>query len=237
MKFRRFTDDGLTQFRVFLDRLKTEDPKLDPPTDLLMGKRFTEELDPAIELKPQPFARRMDFACWLDGAAGDRLPRQDVHFWAWLSLALFDQVCPKNGHGKRTAREDAWYIPRFEDRQRNYRHVLFGSYLIYRLAKDQDADASVLLSNRLDKLGHFWYQIASRQDLIGNPSVVGAASQLYFDASKGRAKVGAVSKKPGSVFRFVKLLNQFDRVWDLRLRGVDGIIALLPQEFDDFHAD
>ncbi|XAL98687.1 hypothetical protein OT109_13995 [Phycisphaeraceae bacterium D3-23] len=183
----------------------------------------------------------MDFACWLHDAvteAGSKIERTDTHFWAWLSLALFDQVCPTNGNGERKAHEVAWYIPAFEDRRRNYRHVLYGSHMIYSLYEENPSNADVFLSNSLTTLGHFWYQIVSRQDLIGNPSIVSAATRLYFNQRKMKPKVGSVStNKPGSIFRFVKVLNQFDRVWDLHLRGTDGILELLPNEFSAFQAD
>jgi len=92
----------------------------------------------------------------------------------------------------------------------------------------------LLLTNKLTTLGHFWYQLASRQDLVTNPAVVGAATKLYLNGSTKKAKRGATSQSSGGIFRFVKVMNQFDCVWDLRLRGVDGIIDLLPQEFSRF---
>ncbi|MEM6256842.1 MAG: hypothetical protein AAGI37_00850, partial [Planctomycetota bacterium] len=139
MRFRRFNDEGLAHFRDYLERLKNKDPKLDPPKELLEDDRFSQRLPQLIEAEPVPFAKRMDFACWLHDAAKEakaEVPRTDTHFWAWLSLALFDQVCPVNGYGKRKVNEIAWYIPAFEDRRRNYRHVLSGSYAIFYLYKD-----------------------------------------------------------------------------------------------------
>jgi len=240
MRFRRFNDEGLARFRDYLDRLKHEDPKLDPPPGLLNDDRYSSLLEPAIHAEPQPFARRMDFACWLHDVAKDagvEIPGADKHFWAWLSLALFDQVCPVNDRGHRTVRELAWYIPMLDDRRRHYRHILYGSYTIFYIYRDKPEIADLLLMNKLPKLGHFWYQIASRQDLVSNPSVIGAATKIYVDTMSMRPKSRSATQAPGAVFRFVKLMNQLDRVWDLRLRGVDGILEVLPPEFSSFIPD
>jgi hypothetical protein len=244
MHLKAFNQKGIAAFTEYLDALRL-DPARPVPTDLLDKSTLTRPLPQPISAPPPPpapegFATRMDFACWLHDAAkaaDTDIPRKDAGFWAWLTLALFDQVCPANAKHERKVNELAWYIPAFDDSRRHYRHALFGSYLIYSIYADKPELVDIFLSSKLNSLGHFWYQIVSRQDLISNPAVVGAASLLYFDKNKNRQKRGASSKKPGSVFRFVKLLNQFDRVWDLRLRGVDGIIELLPQEFDGFHAD
>jgi hypothetical protein len=171
--------------------------------ELLTADRFSEPLAVTIRAEPQPFARRMNFTCWLHDAvkaAGANIPRKDAGFWAWLTLALFDQVCPANASRERRVNEIAWYIPAFDDSRRHYRHCLFGSYQIFLLHLERPDDAAIFLSSNLNNLGHFWYQIVSRQDLISNPAIVGAATCLYFDHKRNKPKVGAVSKKPGSVF-------------------------------------
>ncbi len=240
MNLRRFTDTGLAAFRDYLRRLKDQDPTLDPPRDLLDDDASAQPLSPNIEATLRTFRNRGDFARWLHDAAAaadTAPPGNDPHFWAWLTLALFDQVCPARD-GKRTPRETAWYIPAVRDPRRIYRHALYGSHTVYDASRKNGADAAIFLSNSLTRLGHFWYQIASRQDLITNPAVVSAATGLYFDPRAGRAKPGAATQKPGGVFRFVKLLNQLDRTWDLRLLSPNAVLDLLPAEFDPFkHTD
>lgn len=236
MQLRRFNDQGVKTFAIYLDTLRAN-PTTPVPESLLNDPKLTQPLDPPIEAEPQTFNTRMDFVCWLYDAAkeaGANVPRRDAGFWAWLTLALFDQVCPKNNRGDRTLREFAWYIPVLEDGRRHYRHILYGSYTIFHIYRDKPETAYILLVNKLTILGHFWYQLASRQDLVSNPAVVGAATKLYLDTVNMRHKPRSVTQVPGAIFRFVKLMNQLDRVWDLRMQGTKGILDVLPQEFTPF---
>lgn len=94
---RRFRDAGLEEFRAYLVRLK-ENRTLAPPEFLLEGPEFSEPLVPSVRAEPRSFENRFVFAAWLDDtfrAAGAEAPRAtDVKFWSWLTLFLFDQVCP-----------------------------------------------------------------------------------------------------------------------------------------------
>lgn len=236
MQFRRFNDAGIEAFREYLQRLRAE-PTSPPPLSLLTNNEVSAPLTPAISAEPDTFDSRMDFARWLhtaSEAADATIPRGDAGFWAWLSLALFDQVCPVDGNGMRTVREDARYIAMLQDARRHYRHLLFGPYSIFHLHRDDPDAAGVLLYGELTTLGHHQYQIASRKDLLGNKNVLSAATLLYIDEQTGRTKRGSVSQRNGSVFRFVRIVNQLERVWDLMATDARQIIEMLPSEFDRF---
>ncbi len=236
MEIRRLNDRGLREFSSFLDRLRQE-PGLLVPDQLLTGTYTTEVIDPRLVLDLPRFVDRMDFGDWLHNFASSNsweIPRRDRGFWSWLTLYFFDQVCPADASGRRNVREQAWNIPAFDDSRRHYRHVLYGSYEVYYQFQEDPTAAGLLLSIDLTTVGQFWFQLVSRQELITNPAVVGAATQLYLDNATGKAKRGATSQGAGGIFRFVKLINQLDRVWDLRLRGVGGILSLLPREFEKF---
>jgi hypothetical protein len=92
----------------------------------------------------------------------------------------------------------------------------------------------VLLHSPLSRTGHFWYQLASRQELVSNPAIMEAATQLYLEQGGTKQKRGSTSQVPGGVFRFAAVLNQFDTVWDLYAMKKGQILALLPSEFDRF---
>lgn len=236
MELRRLNDRGIREFSLYLDRLR-QDSSRSVPDALLTGTHVTEVVEPRLLLDKPKFTDRMDFADWLHNIAitnGWKVPRTDRGLWSWLTLYFFDQVCPPDGTGRRKVREHAWYVPAFDDSRRHYRHVLYGSYEVYYQFRDDPAAAKLLLSVDLTTVGQFWFQLVSRQELITNEAIVGAATKLYVDSATGKAKRGATSQGPGGIFRFVKVLNQLDRVWDLRLRGVDGILELLPKEFDRY---
>src|SRR5690606_30661699 len=95
---------------------------------------------------PASFASRMDFAKWLHAAAtanGVDIPRNDAGFWAWLSLALFDHVCPADAKGKRKPGADARHLINATDWKRRYRHLLQNAYEIFVLHRDDPARALV----------------------------------------------------------------------------------------------
>ena len=83
-----------------------------------------------------------------------------------------------------------------------------------------------------------YHEIASRQDLVAHKGVLDAARMLYLDAKHGRPKTGAQGSinQPGTVRRFVRVLQQLDVTYDIY--GLSGrqIVELLPPEFDVWQA-
>lgn len=237
MRFRRFTDAGVEAFSRYLHDLRA-DSKLPVPEGLLTDNALTEMLAPEVSVTPEVFKTRMEFARWLDRTfekSDAEAPLLDAGFWTWLTAALFDQVCPTDGNGLRTPREIARFVPVLSNPRLQYRHLLYGSTMIYRMHRSDLSAADLLLATPLDRLNHFFYQLASRRELLGNRGVMATATRLYFDRQRGRGKRGAVTRgQPGTVFRYVKLLNQLDRVLDLGTVPLESLESHLPQEFDRF---
>lgn len=237
MKLHRFNDDGIKQFCRFLDTLST-DPALVVPTELLTDAAYVAPVPPGPEVQSRQFANRMDAARYLYGVLSDVTGcevERDVGLWAWLSLFYFDQLCPPDGRGHRKPKERARWILAFDDSRRYYRHLLAGGYRVYLAYRDDPNRAMVLLHVAFPVIGHFWFQLHSRQGLVTNPAVMEAATELYVGQPGTKAKRGATGEKtPGGVFRFVAVLNQFDRVWDLYAMKKEQILNLLPGEFDRF---
>lgn len=237
MRFRRFTDAGVEAFSRHIHDLRA-DPKLPVPAGLLTDDALTEMLTPEVSATPEAFNTRMEFARWLDRAfekSDAEAPLLDAGFWTWLTAALFDQVCPADGNGRRKPGEIARFVPELSNPRLQYRHLLYGSTMIYKVHRSDLAAADLLLATPLDSLNHFFYQLASRRELLDNRGVMATATRLYFDRQRGRGKRGAVTRgQPGTVFRYVKLLNQLDRVLDLGTVPVDMLESHLPKEFDRF---
>lgn len=237
MKLHRFNDDGVKRFGQFLDALAA-DGDLVVPTDLLTDASYVVPVPFGLDVQAQQFVNRMEAARYLvpvlSGITGSNVER-DVGLWAWLSLFYFDQLCPPDNRGSRKPMERARWIPAVDDAQRYYRHFLAGAYRVYRAHSDDPNRAMVLLHVAFPVIGHFWYQLASRQELVTNPAIMAAATELYLGQCGTKGKRGATSEKtPGSVFRFAGVPNQFDRVWDLYAMNKDQIMDLLPGEFNRF---
>ena len=128
--------------------------------------------------------------------------------------------------------EEARFIPGAAS-WRYYRHLLAGPYRIFQRHRDC---AKLLLSGPLSKPGDCPEQLASRQEFIQNPGIIGAASILYYDGDKQRPRRGAAStkRKPGTLRRFVDVVQQLDLTYDLYSMQPTEILTILPREFDSW---
>lgn len=233
MQLKAFNNKGIAAFTEYLDALRL-DPARPVPTDLLDKPTLTRPLDQPIEATPQGFATRMDFACWLHDAAKDSkatVPLKDAGFWAWLTLALFDQVCPANAKGQRKAGELARYVPQFDNYLRRYRHLLATPYNVMLMHEDNPMRAALILISPLHILGEVTEQFASRQELISCPGTMALASHLFFDAAENKRKPKASGN---AARRLGKLLNQYQRTWDIAVMPAEASASILPKEFERF---
>lgn len=229
---RKLNDKGMNEFRQFLEAV-VESPDTPLPVALLTSDDTSEALPIAIEIEPVIFASRMEAAEYLYNvfsapALGlDRISE----VWSWLSCFFFEQLCPKK-NGVRKPGEEARWIPSGHA-FRYYRHLLAGPYLIYKSFRDEPSCAAIVLCGALDTPGDFVGQLAARQDFIQNKAVMGAATKLYLNSESGKPKRGAspTERKPGTLRRFVDVVNQFDLTWDLHSMATGELVKKLPGEF------
>lgn len=233
MRFRRFTDAGVEAFSQYIHDLRA-DPKLPVPADLVTVDALTEVLTPEVSATPEAFETRMEFARWLDLAFGNsdaEAPLLDAGFWTWLTAALFDQVCPPDGNGRRKPGADARYIPDMTRWTRRYRHLLANPYQVFQLHRNAPERAAVALVNPLHKPGELTEQFTARLEIIRCPGTLGLATKLFVDPSTGARRPGASGN---AARRFGKLMNQYTRTWDLQSVEAGEFAQLLPREFNRF---
>lgn len=237
MNLGKLTDTGVDLFADYLVQARRGDV-VDPPRQLLSDPSCSTVLCDESELDPErEFPTRLEAAKYLDGVLA-RLPPgedRDVGMWAWLSLLYFNQVCPLGPGGRRKIGEQARYIPAPNAFQRFYRHLLLGPLLIYRAHRECPAAAGSVLASPVSSPGDIVEQLASRQELVSNPTVMGVATTLYVDV-QGALKRGAGGKGAGSPRRLVDIVNQYDLTYDLYAMSSEDLHALLPSEFDRFKA-
>ena len=176
----------------------------------------------------------MNFAVWADdllALPGIERFQRDLGFWAWLTVALFNQVCPLRPDGTRPSKERVRYVPDFSDWRRYYRHLLASPWSIYRAHRDAPQNVMAVLCEPLDRPGDVVEQLTSRQELVSNPAVMSLATRLYYDPRGGTLRRGAGSKGRGSPRRLATVLDQFDVTYDLYTLTVDELAQLLPPEF------
>jgi len=240
MRLRRLSEKGLQRFGEFLDSLTTDFPR-HYPAELLSDDETSELISPCTEMDQHNFVTRLDAAKYLyEKLTGCELTglETDKGLWAWLALFYFEHLCPRDKDGRYKPGERAHWIPAVDDARRYYRHLLAGPYRVFRANHDAPEQAMILLYGPLHTVGHFYYQLASRQQLVTNKSVLGLATEMYIDPTTREPKRGAQTYgRPGSIFRLVDVLNQLDTTWDLYAMTKDQIAAMLPHEFDQFWGD
>ena len=233
---RRLKAVGIARFEEFLNSLRTATPQA-RPVEVLDQDDTSEALDVVIEVEARTFGSRLEAARYLDSKlseSGLKNLDRDSGLWAWLTLFYFEEICPADAAGHRSAGEVARYLPQPHNYQRYYRHLLVGPYRIYRAHRDCPERALALLGGPLDRPGELVEQFASRQELVTNRPLVQSVTTLYWDAKSRKAKRGAGGKGDGSPRRLAVVLQQFDVTWDLYAMTADGLLALLPKEFNKF---
>jgi hypothetical protein len=239
MKIRALTNKGIERFRGYLAELRQGAESL-PPESLLEDMEYSKPFQGGIEIEQRSFATRLDLAQYLDqvldGLVRDNL-EYDVHLWSWLSLYFFDQVCPAEENGTRKPGRDYRHVlePGYPN---GHRHLLAGAYLVYSVYGLGENLSRLLLWTPLNLESKFHHQLAGRQTLITNEGVLNAVDKLYFKESEGKPKRGALMEKssPGTLLRFIDVIQQLDLTYDLYSMSGEEILALLPPEFDKWKA-
>jgi hypothetical protein len=226
---RAFDDVGIERFRAHLAQLRGGEA-LEPPWTLLEDATCTVELSVEAWVERRAFASRWGVGEYLWGQLAG-VPGEEVEghrgLWAWLSLFYFDQVCP--ARPERRPGADYRHVPDFSFRYR-YRHLLYGPYAVYRRHKGH---AILVLSGPLHIEQAVYQEITSRLDLIASRGVMEAVNALYLDRRRGVPKRGVQSTaQPGTLRRFVRVLQQLDVTYDIYGMSGKEIVDLLPPEFD-----
>lgn len=245
-QLRRLNEAGISRLLEFLHGVKNE-PNLAVPRDILTHDSTSTDLgEIEVEIEPQIFGSRFAAAKYLletlDGSGLTQV-EQDRGLWAWLALFYFDELCPTGKKGQRKPGEDARWVPESERAFRYYRHLLAGPYRIFRAHRANPQAAMIVLCGPLDSPGDLVEQLASRQELVTNESLLATASALYIDSKNRLPKRGVVTTekiggrrrgKPGTVFRLIDVCRQYDVAWDLYAMTPESVVAMLPKEFNRF---
>lgn len=229
---RRLNSAGITAFSEYLKSAR-ENGMITPPSHLLADPSFSEQIQEQVLIDTPASSDAYALGSYLVKAL-DPLDRRVIAYdhglWSWLSLYYFDLLCPAK-NGIRDVLEDAVYVLAEKyDHQRYYRHLLRTSWLA---VKEHGEAAKVLLTTK-GKRSEIFEQLASRQAIFGNATVIAGACKLYFDPVAGTPKRGSGSKGAGSPRRLVTFIQQIDLTYDLRDCTADQFLELLPGEFDKF---
>ena len=230
MRLRRFTEVGISRFDDFR---ASSLQAVDQLHEILRDDACSESVSTEIEVEQQRLPTRFSVGEYLHGLLDDVTApgvNIDVGTWTWLSAFYFAQLCPQ---GSSPGDRPRW-VPAMDNYRQYYRHLLAGPYLVYRAHSDNPHRAMALLANPPHQPGDIAEQLASRQELVTNPSVMEVATRLYINTANNSPKRGAAGRGPGSARRLAAVLNQLDLTWDLYGLDPDKLLDLLPEEFDQF---
>jgi hypothetical protein len=227
MNLRKFNRQGVDQFATYLAALR-QDRAIPPPPELIDDPRFTELVDPVIEIERPELATKYIAGAYLHETLGpipaSRL-RGDVEMWSWLALWFFDQLCPPDGHGRRKPLENNKYISLAGDhRYGSDKHLLYFPWKMYSL---HGASARFFLADELGKDTRAQREWTGYYFNVSTP-LVELGGRLYGDENTGSLKRGATGKRAGSLRRFVQVLHQLEVTYAIHGMSVHQLQATLP---------
>ena len=231
---RVLNEEGINKFRAYLAELRAG-RRLEPPMESLVDPWTSAKLQVNVEIEERNFSSRLEAAKYLYktleplGQAG---LEQNIGLWTWLSLFYFNLLCPARPDGSRRPGVDYRFILDLHFRY-YYRHLLAGAYTVCRLHGER---AALLLYNPLSKSNKFHLELACRQGFLTNKGIIEAANLLYYDYHRKRPKRAAAvtTRKPGTLFRFIDVVQQLDLTYDLHSMTGKEVLNLLPSEFDEW---
>ena len=232
MRLRRFTAEGIEEFRAFL-RASRETPTADYPLALLEHRTLTELVEPAVSVGEVQFETKGDAARYLSTILApipDDDVRLDAGLWTWLSLLYLDSVCQHTEHG-RDVKNDYYYVFEPLNPRHFYRHLLFVSWRVIRLSPVHNRLFMRSPINSLDKITE---EVMKRLFLTRIRCVFEVLDRLYWDERRNRPRPGITGNKlrEGDLSRRLPLrLRQLEKTYDLLDLTADQLIELLGEEF------
>ena len=232
MKLRRFNEAGIKEFRSRLAAMR-DNPQADVPTDLLEHQQFTEIVQPEIPIAAEHFETKGEAARYLTSVLNKLNAEEiatDAGLWTWLSLLFFDSVCPMNGD-KRTVKNDYHYVFEPRNSRHFYRHLLFVSWHILRLAPHHNR---LLLRSKVSVLDHLTTDAVKRLYMTRLPCMFEVLDRLYWDEQRKRVRKGITGSRPtpGNLSHRLPIrIRQLEKTYYLMSLNADQLLELLGEEF------
>lgn len=232
---RKLNDEGVRRFAEYLN----SGAPGDAPLPLLQDPRTSEQLFPPVVLGDYTFANRFDFGAYLNQrlAAFDAATISgDRNLWTSLALFWLDQICPRRADGTRDVKETYRYILS-TDYRHYYRHLVRSPWHLVNVHGEK---ARFLLvapreqDHPLSVHGEILEQFGGRQQVLASRPIIAAASKLYLQPDTGRPRKGVAGSGRGSARRFGLVLRQLDLTYDPTVMPDDGLIKILPEEFESW---
>lgn len=229
---RKLNDEGLAEFETWI----ADGAKGKPPVELLASQATSVPVA-GITVGEPVVTDRYAFGQYLAGLLEPLNPADlsaDRNLWSSLALLWFDHLCPPMATGRKVEKLYRYVLS--SDYRHYYRHLVRSPW---QLVRDHGPNARLLLlqsaerPNPLRVHGEILEQLGGRQGVLRSKSIIAEANLLFADPATGRPKPRVASKNVGgTVRRLGMVLRQFDLTFDVEEMPTQGLVALLPREFD-----
>lgn len=232
MKLRRFNEAGIKAFREELALLRAT-PDRDPSQQLLEHREWTDVVQPEMQIEVNYFNTKGEAARYLVSILGKLRAEEvanDSGLWTWLTCLFLDSVCPPT-NGRRSVKNDYHYVFEPRNMRHFYRHLLFVSWQVLRLAPVHNR---LFLRSRLDVRDLMTTEVMKRLFMTRLPSAFEVFDRLYWDEHRNRPRKGVTGSKPapGNLsHRLPMRIRQLEKTYDLMSLNADQLIELLGDEF------
>lgn len=224
---RRMTDKGVAEFHEYLVGLKMGGTS-QLPERFILNEEYARVLDISVTIETGVFETSLEMARYIHPRILSlSLPGKfyDTGLWSWLTAFYFDSVCPADSTGKRKVGEIARYIPPVS-RAASYRHLM--ALAVRMFDAHGERRMRLFLYTSPSEMSSYMRVVAGTEELAVNSGLLEAMNLLYWDEEKHRPK-RAARDMPGGLFRFMAVMNQFNRTYDLLAMSGRQIINLLPK--------
>jgi len=230
---RALTPVGIDAARQFLAEVR-DNPTVEalPPDELLFDSVHTRGLLDAPDLRRTRMRTRFEAAAYLTPQLAPIQQRiaDDAGFWSWLGMYLFAETAPRDPDGvlRLSPLDETFVVHSGESRsyQRRYRHYLWSAW---RLQQEHGDYAGFLMDERLNSFGDIADRVFSSSRIFNAGGIVQLILTLYTEGGRQKRQFG---RAPGGLRHLIRVLDQFERTYDVYGMSSDALLNVLPREFD-----
>ncbi|MCG8451375.1 MAG: hypothetical protein MI725_17555 [Pirellulales bacterium] len=232
MQVRAFNQKGIAAFSDWLEECR-QNPAKPLCTELLENDALTQPRSPECHAAKVMLTLKRDAAVHLLEVLSpmpDAVVATDAGLWTWLTLRYFDSVCPAVD-GLRSVKNDYYYVFEPNNARHSYRHLLFVSWQIRRIAPDHNR---LMLMTPLNSLDAVSTEVMKRLYLTRIPCIFEVLDTLYWDAERTAPRKGITRNIPtkGNLrHRLPIRIQQLEKTFDLQSVTASQLIDLLGDEF------
>ena len=231
IQVRRLTPDGIQHAKEFLAYMR-EHPraKREPPSELLFGERYSRPFREPVRVERRPFRTRREAAEYFAPRFEPirHLVAGHAGLWSWLGMYYFADTVRVRGDEVRLSPIDERFVVDDNDsssyRQR-YRHYLWSSWRLFDAHGDSVA---YLLDQEITAFPAIMQRALGSIFIFNSVGVIQTMLRLY--TANGRMKRG-FREGFGGLAKFVLVLSQLERTYDVYGMSPDALVRILPEEF------